>query len=473
MYIILGIGTAGYFAAKRLKEAGRKITLVDIKPERTDGLREMGFDNVIEGDVTSHELLKKLFIEQAKGVMVLTTDLELNLKVARIIREISEEVPLILRAGKQDAGEDFKGLEIDDVIYPSFAVAEKAIESLEKLEAKKDLKRLSAIINQATKGIAIVTQDNPDPDAIASAMTLKMIVEKMGKSADIIYGGEIGYDENKALINLLGIKAVPIAKIKNIQDYSKIALIEASIPGENNSLPKEIRPHIIIDHHPFDATKVSADYIDIRPELGATSTIFTEYLTKLDYEISEELATLLLYGIKTDTGDFTRGTTSKDLQAVALLYPKASQELLNKIETPLMSSETLDVLGEAIKNRRSIGSLLLANVGFIKERDTLPQAADHLLKLEGISIVLVYGLSKEVVHISARNKDIRINLGDALKQAFGDIGEAGGHPTAAAAKINLGLFGSSKDKESLLKLAEEAITDRFLKVVGIEEKTYK
>ena len=471
MYIILGIGTAGYFAAKRLKEAGRKITLVDIKPERTDALREMGFDNVVEGNITSRELLKKLPMEQAKGVMVLTTDLDLNLKVAGIIREINEEVPLIVRAGNQDASEDFKRLEIAEVIYPAFAVAEEAIESLEQLEAKKNLKRLGSIISQATKGIAIVTQDNPDPDAIASAMTLKMIFEKMGKSADIIYGGEIGYDENKALINLLGIEAVPIAKIKNIKGYSKIALIEASISGENNSLPKEIRPDIIIDHHPFDVTKVSADYIDIRPELGATSTILTEYLAKLDFEISEELATLLLYGIKTDTGGFTIRTTPKDLQAVALLYPKASQELLNKIETPLMSSETLDVLGEAIKNRRSIGSLLLANVGFIKDRDTLPQAADHLLKLEGVSIVLVYGLAKDVVHISARNKDIRINLGDAMDKAFGDIGEAGGHPTAAAAKINLGLFGSSKDKESLLKLAEEAITDRFLKVVGIEEKT--
>ena len=470
MYIILGIGTAGHFAAKRLKEAGHKVSLVDIKPERADALIETGFDNVIEGDITSRELLAKLAIDQAKGVMVLTTDLDLNLKVAGIIREISEEVPLIIRAGKQDTGKDFKELKIDEVIYPSFAVAEEAIKSLEKLEVKQNLKKLGSIINQATKGIAIVTQDNPDPDAIASAMTFKRMVEKMGKSADIIYGGEIGYDENKALINLLGIEAIPIAKIKNIKDYSKIALIEASIPGENNSLPKEIKPNIIIDHHPFDATKVSADYIDIRPEIGATSTILTEYLTKLDYEISEELATLLLYGIKTDTSGFTRGATPKDLQAVALLYPKASQELLSKIETPLMSSETLDVLGEAIKNRRSIGSLLLANVGFIKDRDTLPQAADHLLKLEGVTIVLVYGLSKDVVHISARNKDIRINLGDAMDKAFGDIGEAGGHPTAAAAKINLGLFGSSKDKESLLKLAEEAITDRFLKVVGIEEK---
>jgi nanoRNase/pAp phosphatase (c-di-AMP/oligoRNAs hydrolase) len=31
-----------------------------------------------------------------------------------------------------------------------------------------------------------------------------------------------------------------------------------------------------------------------------------------------------------------------------------------------------------------------------------------LLKLEGVSTVLVYGLSKDVVYISARNKDIRI-----------------------------------------------------------------
>jgi nanoRNase/pAp phosphatase (c-di-AMP/oligoRNAs hydrolase) len=471
MYIILGIGTAGHFAAKRLKEAGRKVTLVDIKPERIDTLMETGFDTVVKGDITSRELLKKLSIEQAKGVMVLTTDLELNLKVVRIIREMSDEVPLIVRAGKQDAGKDFKGLGIDEVIYPSFAIAEQAIESLEKLESKQNLKKLGSIIDQATKGIAIVTQDNPDPDAIASAMTLKRIVEKMGKHADIIYGGEIGYAENKALINLLGIEAIPIAKITNIRDYSKIALIEGSIPGENNSLPREIKPDIIIDHHPFDDTKVSAEYIDIRPELGANSTILTEYLTKLDYEISEELATLLLYGIKTDTAGFTRGATPKDLQAVALLHPKASQELLNQIETPLMSSETLDILGEAIKNRRSIGSLLLANVGFIKDRDTLPQAADHLLKLEGVTIVLVYGLSKDVVHISGRNKDIRINLGEAMGTAFGDIGEAGGHSTAAAAKVNLGLFGSSKDKESLLKLAEEAITDRFLKVVGIEEKT--
>jgi len=136
MYIILGIGTAGYFAAKRLKDKGSRLTLVDIKPERADSLRDIGFDNVVEGDITSPELLK-LSIEKAKGVMVLTTDLDLNLKVCRIIRQISKEVPLVVRAGKQEANKDFEELAVDDVIYPALAVAEEAIKKLEKLEAKK------------------------------------------------------------------------------------------------------------------------------------------------------------------------------------------------------------------------------------------------------------------------------------------------------------------------------------------------
>ena len=116
MYIILGSGTAGHYAASRLKEQGHQFTLVDIKPERTEALREMGFDNVVEGDITSVDLLKKLNIEQAKGVMILTTDLELNINVAKAVRKLSREVPLVLRAGKQETSEDFKGLEIDEIM---------------------------------------------------------------------------------------------------------------------------------------------------------------------------------------------------------------------------------------------------------------------------------------------------------------------------------------------------------------------
>jgi nanoRNase/pAp phosphatase (c-di-AMP/oligoRNAs hydrolase) len=133
-----------------------------------------------------------------------------------------------------------------------------------------------------------------------------------------------------------------------------------------------------------------------------------------------------------------------------------------------MSIETLDVLGEAINNRQVIGSYLLSNVGSIRDRDTLPQAADYLLNLEGISTTIVFGVSEDKIFISGRSNDIRINLGDVMKRAFGEEA-GGGHANAAAARIELGVFSAAKDRQTLLRLVNEAVVKRFLTAVGVEE----
>jgi nanoRNase/pAp phosphatase (c-di-AMP/oligoRNAs hydrolase) len=468
--VILGCGTAGYFAADRLQVLKKDIVIVEKDPKRIEALKESGFGKIVKGDMTTKGSLKKAGVDHADAVLVLTTDLALNQKAINAVRSINPSVPLVVRAGKESTKEDFKDLPVNVVVYPTTVVAEAAIESLAALEIKTKIAHLKKVISEAAKGIAIVTQDNPDPDAIASALTLKRIITEMGKNADIIYGGEIGHEENRALVNLMGIEMMPFTRAKDLRGYSKIALVESSIPGQNNHLEKDMIPDIIIDHHQVDRRKVKGDYIDIRSDLGANSTILTQYLVHLDMEIDEELATVLLYGLKTDTQDFTRGATPPDLSAVSLLYPKANHDLLAKIESPLMSSETMDILGEAIRSRKISGSYLVSNVGFVRDRDTLPQAADYLLNLEGISTVLVYGIGKDVVHMSARNRDIRINLGMAMNKAFGEIGQAGGHATAAAAKLPLGIFGGIKNKDALIKLVEEAVADRFLEVVGVEDK---
>ena len=132
-----------------------------------------------------------------------------------------------------------------------------------------------------------------------------------------------------------------------------------------------------------------------------------------------------------------------------------------------MSIETLDILGEAIKNRQVIGSYLLTNVGSVRDRDALPQAADYLLNLEGISTSIVFGVSEDNIFISGRSNDIRVNLGEIMKRAFGE--DAGGHATAAAGQIPLGVFSASKDRQTLLRLVNEAVVKKFLGVVGVEE----
>jgi nanoRNase/pAp phosphatase (c-di-AMP/oligoRNAs hydrolase) len=109
----------------------------------------------------------------------------------------------------------------------------------------------------------------------------------------------------------------------------------------------------------------------------------------------------------------------------------------------------------------------MSNVGYISNRDALPQAADYLLNLEGVTTVLVFGVLNDALYISARTKDIKLNLGQTLEKAFDSIGSAGGHVSAAGARIPLGIFGMIDDKEILKNLAGEAVKKMFLKAVGI------
>jgi len=294
---------------------------------------------------------------------------------------------------------------------------------------------------------------------------LKEIAKSLGVEANILYHGRIGHQENKAFVNLLGIDLGKMEE-HDPKNFDEIALIDCSIPGVNNMVPPNSYVGIVIDHHPPGDTEIKAEYIDIRPNFGATATIMTKYLQQLNINISKTLATALLYGIRTDTQDFKRKTDPADLSAASYLYPLSNHGILDQLEQPSMAIETLEVLGEAIRNRQVLGSYLLSNVGNIRDRDTLPQAADYLLSLEGISTTVVFGVSEDRIYISGRSTDIRVNLGEIMRQAFGE--DAGGHANAAGAQIPLGVFSATKDRQTLLRLVNEAVVKRFLNAVGVE-----
>ena len=139
---------------------------------------------------------------------------------------------------------------------------------------------------------------------------------------------------------------------------------------------------IFIDHYEPEED-YDARFMDVRPNVSATSTILTKYIQEFDQSPSEAVATALLYGIRAETLDFKRDTTPADLTAAAYLYPVADHDTLEQVESPSMSPETLDVLAEAIQNREVQGSHLFSTAGFIRDREALAQAAQHLLNLRG------------------------------------------------------------------------------------------
>ncbi len=478
VHAILGCGRMGYAVAKELKSRGVNVVIADIDDKKVELLKEEDFI-AFTGDISEPDTIRALKNEgKPEAVFIMSSNSEVNRKGARIIKDELPDTQLVVRAIEPGDKEALKELDVDVILSIPDMAARAALEYLERVKFRKKAKELTRIISEVKRKpdgkLGIVVHDSPDPDAIASGLALKQIAVHNGVPADILYRGEIGHHVNRAFVNILGIEMRRIEGAEELDEYPKIALVDASLPGANNPLSERSRVNIIINHHITNGSKgkgkVDAEFVDIQTDSGATSTIMTKYLRELDIPVDRILATALLHGIRTDTGGFKRETHPSDFYAAAFLHLRADKDLLDQIETPPMSTEMLNVVGGAIQHKKIKGSYLITSVGSVANRDAIPQAADYLLNLEGISTVVVIGLCEDMICVSGRSKDIRVNIGDAFVRAFGDIGSAGGHATMAAAQLPLGIFKGVKDKETIMQLAEDAVSRRFLSVMK-EEKS--
>ena len=464
MYAILGCGNLGHKIVDTLYNQNEKFKIIDYNESRVESLKERGFSAKL-GDITNRKTLDEFNFSDVDVALILTSNLEANIKATKIIKRLSPNTYTIVRVPK-DAEENAKDVDADMVVTSTDALKQYITSKIAYGKTLKKTKELKSLVSRRKKGKCLfVLHNNPDPDSIASALALKEILHSFGvNDIDIGYSGEIGYQENKALVNLLDLNLIPEENV-NLDEYARIFLLDSPSPGVNNFLPPKIHITGIIDHHPYEL-EVDAEFIDIRPEYGSTCTLICEYLQVLSIEISKTLATSLLYGIQSDTFDFTRGSTERDLEVASYLYRLSDQELLEKLRTPDFSTETLEILGKAINNREMYGGYLISNVGYVRNSDALAQVADYLIRLEGTHTTLIFGIKDDGIIVKARSRDIRIDLGEILKKAYGNE-HAGGRKGAGAATIPLGLFNSVEEKSKLLEVIDEVIKKRFFIAVGI------
>ncbi len=462
-YAILGCGSVGHAVADGLVEEGKDVLIIDRDEGRVEALRDQDLD-ARTADIRDEEVAEA--VADRDVVLIMSSDVDANEEAVRNIRERGGDQFVVVRASDPISADEIRGAGADVVINPSAVIADSALRSLESGELEYKAEKLAAVIDSGDR-LAIFAHRSPDPDSIASAVALQAIAASRDVEADIIYEGEIGHQENRAFVNLLGIELTPREEV-DLADYDTIALVDYA-KATDPQMDREV--DVLIDHFEPDV-EYDAGFVDIRPNVSSTSTILTKYLQEFDLSLTEEVATALLYGIRAETLDFKRDTTPADLTAAAYLYPFADHDTLEQVESPSMSPETLDVLAEAIRNREVKGSHLVSNAGFITDRDALSQAAQHLLNLEGITTTAVFAIADEEIYLAARSKDIRMDIGNVLQSAFGEMGQVVGHSTDASAEIPLGIFTgietTEDNRETLLELTEEAVRSKLFAAMGVE-----
>ncbi|MFC5366947.1 DHH family phosphoesterase [Salinirubrum litoreum] len=464
-YAILGCGSVGHAVAEELADEGKDVLILDKDESRVEALRDQDL-NAQTTDIREPSVAE--VVEDRDVILILSSDVGANKAAVSAIRERGGDQFVVVRASDPVSEDELVDLGADVVITPSEVIADSALRSLESGELEYKARQLADLLESTDETLAILTHDNPDPDSIASAIALREIAMEYGLEADIVYDGEIGHQENRAFVNLLGIDLTARADAPPLDEYGAVALVDQMKSGD---IDLDMDVDIFIDHYEPEEG-VEAAFVDVRPNVSSSSTILTKYIQEFDLSPSETVATALLYGIRAETLDFKRDTTPADLTAAAYLYPFANHDTLEQVESPSMSPETLDVLAEAITNREVQGSHLVSNAGFIRDRDALTQAAQHLLNLEGITTTAVFGIADDTIYLAAQSKDIRINIGNVLQDAFGGIGDAAGHSEQGNVEIPLGLFtgldSGNGNRDTLLQLTEEAVRRKLFQAMGVE-----
>jgi nanoRNase/pAp phosphatase (c-di-AMP/oligoRNAs hydrolase) len=278
--------------------------------------------------------------------------------------------------------------------------------------------------------VGILLQDDPDPDALASGLALRALLGRTRGTAPLLSFGRITRPENMAMVEALELEVEQVTS-EDLARFDGLAMVDVQPTFCEERLPPVA---VVIDHHP-EAKGWRAPFRDVRPTYGATSTIMTEYLRAAEVKITERVATALFYGIKTDTLHLERSGTQADMKAFAYLYGLANHNILRRIERPELPLDALDALGNALVHRTIIQNALFAHLGTVSRPDLIPQFADLCLQVKGIEWSVVSGVTGEEVHVSVRNVGYVRAAGEVVQDAFGALGSAGGHRSAAKAVI--------------------------------------
>jgi nanoRNase/pAp phosphatase (c-di-AMP/oligoRNAs hydrolase) len=281
----------------------------------------------------------------------------------------------------------------------------------------------------------ILTHDNPDPDALTAAAILERLLRHcLKQKVTVAYGGLIGRAENREMVKGLQLKMSRVRHL-NFKQYAYFALVDTQPRTGNNSLPEDIVPTVILDHHPPRKATASAPLADIRTEYGASATIAAEYLLAAGASLTHSLATALVYAIRSETQDFAREAAGPDRAVYDAVFPRVNKRLLGKIQNAPLSPTYFRSLHDALENLHTVDTLILTHLGDVAQPDIVPEIADLLLRMEGKTWSLCTGRYEGRIYLSIRTTNPRANAGQLMRRLVGRRGKGGGHSMLAGGWI--------------------------------------
>jgi len=273
-----------------------------------------------------------------------------------------------------------------------------------------------------------------DGDDLGSMLSLKMILDKMGKKSIIFCDEEI--PEIFLFIPQINL----ISNKKPHERFDAIILMECT---NWNRITKEIDPGkmtdmvINIDHHPDNKYYADINWVD--PGSAALGEMIYDLIKELEVPLDTDIATAIYLAIITDTGGFQFSNVTSRTHAIIsdLLKFGVKVDLIFRKVYKEISLETLKLKGMVLARvRRSndgrvvwseMTSEMLTRTGAGEEN--AQNLVEEINRIKGAEVAILFKESKgDKIKVSMRSASLPVN---EVAARFG----GGGHRQAAGCTL--------------------------------------
>jgi bifunctional oligoribonuclease and PAP phosphatase NrnA len=271
------------------------------------------------------------------------------------------------------------------------------------------------------KRVVIIPHVNPDGDAIGSAIGLNSVLNNAGFESGVIvlndfpsylswlgsYGVPLIYDQSAELCHKL-IDQADAFFFLDFNDTKRLGKLEGYL-GEN------IKPVVLIDHHPDPAIKT--EYLFSDTNVSSTAELvfdFVDALGMMKY-LDANSANALLAGIIADTGSFSHNASRPNTYYVVgeLIKKGADKERINESLYNDFSEKRMRLLGFCLSEKMEVypeykTALIWLSGEELKRFDFHPGDTEgfvnYPLSIKGIVFTAFFMEKRDHVKISFRSK---------------------------------------------------------------------
>src|SRR5580658_3767008 len=268
-------------------------------------------------------------------------------------------------------------------------VADSAVAAERKSRGRPRARRLLHTLEHK-KNILGTKHLHPDPDALASCMALVHLLRAKLPHADVSMSikGQLTGGINSGFAKLSQLDLVRWDDEK-LAEYDGIVLTDTQPLSSYCPLPPEIQPTAVIDHHRGGYRKPHCPFVDLRPDVGATSSIVFSYFMELDVSISPALGASLLYAIESDLAGAAGTPGELDNIALSNLTLIADTRRLYQMRYVDLPQSYYAAYALALANAVYFDDVIVSHIGEIDSLEKPAVMADFLLRFDQVQWALV------------------------------------------------------------------------------------